>query len=77
MVVGIYAVVVTIMILVLWLVLTIAFGNSSSKGKRRWKSTDGTVIEESKGMCGESYYEDKVGNSYHKVEGSEDTFIRK
>lgn len=49
-------------------------GSSGGKGKR-WRADDGTVIEESKGFCGESYYSGNDDRSYEKT--GETTFRKK
>lgn len=68
-VVGALGAVVMICILIVIAVLYIVsamLSSSGSKGKR-WRADDGTVIEEAKGICGESYYSGNDGRSYEKT----------
>lgn len=58
---------VLILVAVLYVLAAVLSGNSSS-GKKSWKASDGTVIEESKGICGESYYQGNDGRNYDKVD---------
>lgn len=55
-------------VLVLYVLAAMLKGSSSSSGKKSWKADDGTTIEESKGICGESYYSDNSGRNYEKVD---------
>lgn len=57
---------VLIIVAVLYILTAMLSGGSSSK--KRWKADDGTVIEEEKGICGESYYRGSDGQSYDKVD---------
>lgn len=47
-------------------ILSAVLSDSGGKGKR-WRADDGTVIEESKGLFGESYYNGNDGKSYDKT----------
>lgn len=55
-----------ILVAVLYLLAAVLSGKNNS-GKKTWKSDDGTVIEESKGVLGESYYHGSDGKGYDKV----------
>lgn len=57
-----------VIMVILYVLSAMASGSSSSSGKKSWKADDGTRIEESKGVCGESYYSGNDGKSYDKVD---------
>lgn len=70
------AVVVMCVLIIVALLYIVGAMLSSSGGKgRRWRADDGTVIEESKGILGESYYDGNDGKSYEKT--SDTTFREK
>lgn len=49
--------------------------SSSGKSKRKWKLDNGDTVTESKGICGESYYDGDSGRSYDR--NSDGTFQEK
>lgn len=48
---------------------------SKRKSKRKWKLDNGDTVTESKGICGESYYDGDSGRSYDR--NSDGTFSEK
>lgn len=69
---GVWLTLAALAVLVLIVVLKLIGGDSGSSRRHTIVLTDGTELTETKGICGESYYQDGCGRDYDKV--SDNTF---